>query len=255
MTITEAPVHASLAAADLARARAWYAEKLGWEPSVEPPGTLVYEVLGSAFTVFETPFAGTAKNTVITWNTGDVSAEMTRLRARGVVFEEYDFGEFKTVDGIMSDPGGSQSAWFRDSEGNIVAIVSSPDDPRPPTLSATIAASDLRRARAFYADTLGFQPMVEEEGIFLGYQSGASSFLVYQTSFAGTAKNTVAVWRLKGLVDEVARLRQRGVVFEEYDFGPEGATVAGILSDVHGPLNSWFRDSEGNVLAIAEDRG
>jgi catechol 2,3-dioxygenase-like lactoylglutathione lyase family enzyme len=254
MKITDAPIHASLAATDLARARAWYADKLGWEPSAEPPGTLVYELLDSAFTLFETPRAGTAQNTVLTWNTGDVSSDVARLRARGVVFEDYDFGEIKTVDGIMSDPSGGQSAWFKDSEGNIISIVSAPDDPRPPSLSATLAAADLGRAKAFYADSLGFQPMFEFEGEVLGYQSGNSTFIVYRTTFAGTARNTVAVWRLKGIVDEVARLRERGIEFEDYDFGADGATVAGILSDEDGPVNAWFTDSEGNILAIAEDR-
>lgn len=254
MQITDAPIHASLAATDLARARAWYRDKLGWEPSTEPPGTLVYELLGSAFTLFETPHAGTAQNTVLTWSTASVPAEVARLRARGVVFEDYDFGEIKTVDGIMTDPSGGQNAWFKDSEGNIVSIVSSPDDPRPPSLSATLAAADLGRAKAFYADALGFQPMFELADVVLGYQSGPSTFIVYQTTFAGTAKNTVAVWRLKGIVDEVARLRERGVEFEDYDFGPDGATVAGVLSDQDGPVNAWFTDSEGNILAIAEDR-
>src|SRR5690349_20914602 len=115
MQITDAPVHASLAAVDLARARAWYSEKLGWEPSNEPEGTLVYEVFGSAFTVFETPNAGTARNTVMNWNVPDVSTEVERLRARGVTFEEYDFGEYRTVDGVMADPEGGKSAWFKDS--------------------------------------------------------------------------------------------------------------------------------------------
>ena len=125
MQITEAPIHASLAAADLERARGWYADKLGWEPSVEAPGTLVYEVLGSAFTLFETPHAGSAKNTVMTWNVPDVSTEVARLRERGVDFEDYDFGEYKTVDGVMADPDGGKTAWFKDSEDNIIALTSS----------------------------------------------------------------------------------------------------------------------------------
>ena len=117
----------------------------------------------------------------------------------------------------------------------------------------TLGVTDLARAKAFYANKLGFTPMFEVEGVIAGYQSGSSTFSVYQTEFAGTAKNTVAVWRLQGLVDEVARLRDAGVVFEDYDFGDE-ATVAGILSDEDGAVNAWFTDSEGNVLAIAEDR-
>ncbi|HET7182182.1 MAG TPA: VOC family protein [Candidatus Limnocylindrales bacterium] len=255
MRITEAPIHASLAVTDLARAREWYADKLGWEPSVEAPGTLVYEVLGgSAFTLFETPNAGTAKNTVMAWNVQDAAARVAELRARGVVFEDYDFGEYKTVDGLMTDPNGNVTAWFKDPDGNILTVVSGPDDPRPESLGAMIAASDLGRARAWYADKLGFQPMFELPGIVLGYSSGDSTFTVYQTEFAGTAKNTVGVWRLTGLVDEVARLREQGVVFDDIDFGDGDVTVGGILSDADGPVNAWFTDSEGNSLAIAEDR-
>jgi catechol 2,3-dioxygenase-like lactoylglutathione lyase family enzyme len=254
MQITDAPVHASLAVVDLARARAWYADKLGWEPSLEPPGTLVYEVIGSSFTLFETPNAGTAKNTVMAWTVADVGAEVARLRRRGVEFEEYDFGDFRTVDGIMTDPDGGQAAWFKDSEGNIISLMRSPGDTRPASLSPMLAAADLGRAKAWYAEALGFQPMFEIEGVVVGYQSGPTTFSVYQTSFAGTAKNTVAAWRLVGIVDEVARLRERGVEFEDYDFGDGDVTVAGILSDEIGPLNAWFRDSEGNSLVLIEDR-
>jgi catechol 2,3-dioxygenase-like lactoylglutathione lyase family enzyme len=254
MRITDAPVHASLAVVDLARAREWYADKLGWEPSLEPPGTLVYDVVGSNFTLFETPNAGTAKNTVMLWNVEDAAREVTRLRERGVVFEDYDFGDFRTVDGIMAGPDGSHTAWFKDSEGNIISLTSSPQDPRPPSLSPMLAASDLARAKAWYADKLGFAPMFEVAGVVVGYPSGPTTFTVYQTEFAGTAKNTVAAWRMVGIVDEVARLRERGVVFEDYDFGDGDVTVAGILSDEAGPLNAWFRDSEGNSLVLIEDR-
>jgi catechol 2,3-dioxygenase-like lactoylglutathione lyase family enzyme len=254
MQITEAPVHASLAAVDLARAREWYADKLGWEPSREAPGLLAYDQLGAGFTLFETPNAGTAQNTVMSWNVPDAGTEVARLRDRGVVFEEYDFGDYKTVNGVMSDPEGGKTAWFKDSEGNIVSITSSPRDPRPSSLAPMLAASDLGRAKSWYAGTLGFEPMFELEGVIVGYPSGSTTFSVYQTSFAGTAKNTVAAWRLKGIVDEVARLRERGVEFEEYDFGDGDATVAGILSDELGPVNAWFRDSEGNSLVLIEDR-
>src|SRR6185503_10432352 len=79
--ITDAPIHPSLAASDLARARAWYADKLGWEPTIEPPGVLVYELgPASAFTIYETPFAGTAKNTVMNWAVPDVGDAVARLR-------------------------------------------------------------------------------------------------------------------------------------------------------------------------------
>jgi catechol 2,3-dioxygenase-like lactoylglutathione lyase family enzyme len=114
---------------------------------------------------------------------------------------------------------------------------------------------DIDRAKAWYADKLGFSPASEMGGFVLDYRAGDSRFEVYKTEFAGTAKNTIGVWRLVGLRDEVARLRANGVVFEEYDFGDDEKTVDGILTDASGEdLTAWFKDSEGNILAISEDR-
>jgi len=123
--ITAAPIHPSLAVHDLAHSRSWYSDKLGWEPTIEAPGTLVYVLeSGSAFTLYESEFAGTAKNTVMNRVVPDVRAEVDRLRANGVAFEDYDFGDDeKTVDGILFDASGEDlTAWFKDSEGNILAI-------------------------------------------------------------------------------------------------------------------------------------
>src|SRR5688500_17007802 len=119
---SDAPFHPSLATADLARAREWYAEKIGWEPYLEPPGTLVYQVGDSFFSLYESEFAGTAENTVMNWNVSDLKAEVARLRENGVEFEDYDYGDFKTVYGIMTDPSGGMNAWFRDLDGNIVGV-------------------------------------------------------------------------------------------------------------------------------------
>jgi catechol 2,3-dioxygenase-like lactoylglutathione lyase family enzyme len=188
------------------------------------------------------------------WNVGDVKAEVARLRERGVEFEDYDFGEFKTVEGIMTDPNGGMNAWFKDSEGNTIGVLSSPANPdETGSVSAMIAASDLARAKGWYEDKLSLAPTSEFEGVVLTYTSGNSTFNVYLTEFAGTAKNTVAVWRFKGVRDEVARLRGRGVEFEDYDFGAE-KTVGGVLADAEGNVNAWFKDSEGNILALVEDR-
>ena len=253
--ITDAPIHPSLATKDLAKARAWYADKVGWEPTIEPPGVLVYELGGSdsAFTLYETPFAGTAKNTVMNWAVPDVRAVVNRLRERGVTLEDYDFGDFKTVDGIMETPDGFQNAWFKDLDGNIVGVVKDEKVPAGGALGAMLAAADLDRAKAWYSEKLGFEPTNEMPGFVLDYRSGNTRFEVYKTEFAGTARNTVAVWRLAGIRDEVGRLRARGVAFEEYDFGPEGRTVGGILAEGETDLNAWFVDSEGNILALAED--
>ena len=86
--LKDAPIHASLATKDLAQARSWYADKVGWEPALEPPGTLVYQVGQSFFTVYESEYAGTAKNTVMNWIVPDLRAQVARLGDRGVGFEE-----------------------------------------------------------------------------------------------------------------------------------------------------------------------
>ena len=258
MPITDAPMGPTLAVSDLARSRAWYAEKLGWEPFFELPELVLYRVGDSRFSLYTTPSAGTAKNTVMTWNVGDVDADLSRLRGNGLDFEEYDFGEVRTVDGVMTDPSGHKNAWFQDPDGNIVGLLSGPGGipgMSAGSITAMLAASDIARAKDWYASKLGYEPVYENPGAVLTYTSGGSSFTVYATSFAGTAKNTVAVWRMQGIRDEVARLRDRGVVFGDFDFGDGDRTVDGILSDQDGDVNAWFQDSEGNWLSLAEDRG
>jgi catechol 2,3-dioxygenase-like lactoylglutathione lyase family enzyme len=255
MIIADAPFHPSLAVRDLARSRAWYSDKLGWEPTLEPPGTLVYELApNAAFTLYESEFAGTAQNTVMNWNVEDVRAEVDRLRERGVAFEEYDFGDVKTVDGIMGDPTRGMNAWFKDPDGNIVGVLSPAPggDTSTPAITGMIAAADLARAMAWYRDKLGLEPVFEARDVVANYRTGDTAFSVYKTEFAGTAKNTIGVWRLEGLRDEVARLRGRGVTFEDDEFPDGDRTFGGILTDADGAdVNAWFTDSEGNILALA----
>ena len=121
--LSNLPVHANIAAFDLDRAKRWYAEKLGLTPVFEAEGdTLIYGDGEVLFTIYVSPNAGTAKNTVATWVVPNLPATMAQLRARGVVFEEYDLEDFKTVDGVMTDPDGGKGAWFLDSEGNTLAL-------------------------------------------------------------------------------------------------------------------------------------
>ena len=68
-------IHPLLATSDAVRARAWYLEKLGLEPVFEREGQLVYSVPPTVFTVYQTPAAGTAQNTVAVWGVDDLRAE------------------------------------------------------------------------------------------------------------------------------------------------------------------------------------
>ena len=111
-----------LPAKDAQRARRFYADKLGLEPVEENEGGLMYRTAaGTAFFLYETENAGTAQNTAMCWMANDLDAEMAELRERGVVFEDYDFPELKTHDGV-AEMGTERSAWFVDSEGNICCI-------------------------------------------------------------------------------------------------------------------------------------
>jgi catechol 2,3-dioxygenase-like lactoylglutathione lyase family enzyme len=115
-------VYAIAPAKDLARAKAFYKEKLDLEPAAEFDGGAMYVCAGGTqLLVYETTFAGTAENTAMGWETDDIEAEVAALKARGVVFEEYDMVGIKTVNSI-ADTGGERAAWFKDSEGNILAI-------------------------------------------------------------------------------------------------------------------------------------
>ncbi len=123
------PMSARLGAVDIGRARAWYAEKLGLKPDKEEMGgmALWYRCAGTWFLIYQTGSAGTARNTVGGWEVKGLDSIMRQLRARGVRFEDYDFGEMKTVDGVMIVPPGYRSAWFVDSEGNTLEVTESPE--------------------------------------------------------------------------------------------------------------------------------
>ena len=126
--LTELRVHSTIPASDMARARAWYAEKLGFEPILDLPSGMMYEAAeGTRFVVFPSPNAGQAPQTCMGFATSDIEREVRDLKAHGVTFEEYDLPNFKTVDSIMST-GLTRSAWFRDSEGNILGIVQLPEE-------------------------------------------------------------------------------------------------------------------------------
>ncbi len=112
----------ALPASDIARARAFY-ENLGFQPEmVTPDGSTFYRSGSVGFEVYPSGFAGTNEATAAGWQVTDFDAVITELRANGVKFEDYDFGELKTVDGVAELPDGTKAAWFKDTEGNILGV-------------------------------------------------------------------------------------------------------------------------------------
>jgi catechol 2,3-dioxygenase-like lactoylglutathione lyase family enzyme len=116
--LTDYPIHATAAALDLDRARRWYEERLGLVPAKEDMGGVWYRFAGDTWLcLYATSSAGTAQNTIAGWTVRDIEAVIGDLRSRGVAFEDYDFGDLKTIDGL-ADFGLAKAAWFKDSEGN-----------------------------------------------------------------------------------------------------------------------------------------
>ena len=123
--LKNSPVIPYIPATDIARARKFYEEKVGLVPREEIAGGVVYECAGGSWIfLYHSGAAGTSKASQAFWQVKDLEAEVRELRARGVVFEEYDMPGLKTVNGIATG-GGTKAAWFKDSEGNIMAIIQS----------------------------------------------------------------------------------------------------------------------------------
>jgi predicted enzyme related to lactoylglutathione lyase len=119
-------------------------------------------------------------------------------------------------------------------------------------VTANIPASDLQRARDFYADTLGLSPTQELPGEVLLYRTaGGTDFQVYRTDYAGQAGHTIAQWHVDDIESEVHDLKAKGVTFEVYDM--PGVEWDGEIASMEGMGRAaWFRDSEGNIMCIDE---
>jgi catechol 2,3-dioxygenase-like lactoylglutathione lyase family enzyme len=125
-------------------------------------------------------------------------------------------------------------------------------------IATRLPAQDLERARAFYAEKLGLEPVEERPG-GLRYRCGNGSFVLFASTGAASGNHTQMAWEVDDIEAVVHRLRSRGVVFEEVDV-PGLRTVDGI-AEVEGNYPSaggvgeraaWFRDSEGNLLGIGQ---
>jgi predicted enzyme related to lactoylglutathione lyase len=113
---------AALPVENLGRARTFYQEKLGLTPSRAVDGALFYEGSGnSGFLLFPTGGRPSGQHTQMAWFVKDIAQTVAELKRRGVRIEEYDVPGLKTIDGI-ADLGYEKSAWFRDSEGNLLAL-------------------------------------------------------------------------------------------------------------------------------------
>ena len=124
-------------------------------------------------------------------------------------------------------------------------------------VATRLPAQDLERARAFYAEKLGLEPVEEREG-GLRYVCASGEFALFESAGTASGDHTQMGWEVDDIEAAVRELRTRGVVFEEYDL-PGLKTVDGIAdiegnypSKGSGERGAWFRDSEGNMLGIGQ---
>ena len=129
---------------------------------------------------------------------------------------------------------------------------------RTARVATRLPAEDLERARRFYAEKLGLEPVDERPGGLL-YRGGAGDFVLFQSTGRSPGTFTQMAFEVDDIEATVASLEERGVVFEEVDI-PGFETVDGI-TEVGGNYPSkgatgeravWFRDSEGNLMGIGQ---
>jgi catechol 2,3-dioxygenase-like lactoylglutathione lyase family enzyme len=111
----------TIPAADIARARKFYEETLGFTPVSEDAAGIRYRSGSTYFEIYPTLSGASAQHTLAAWPVENLEQEVSELRDKGVEFEEYDYPELKTQNGIAELPH-EWSAWFTDSEGNILAV-------------------------------------------------------------------------------------------------------------------------------------
>ncbi len=120
--LANASVTTMLPVRDMARARAFYEGCLGLKAgNFKPDGKFEYAVGGSTLALFPKPEGTKAEHTAISFRVDDIAASVDSLKRAGVVFEDYDLPDFKTV-GHVCVLGSEKAAWFKDTEGNYLCI-------------------------------------------------------------------------------------------------------------------------------------
>ena len=116
-------VGAAIPAQDIKRARDFYEQKLGFKPTMEGgDGGVVYMFGETGFLVFPSMGRASGDHTQMAFDVDDVEESVRELKSAGIEPEEYDFPGLKTQDGIAERPDGEKSAWFKDSEGNLIGL-------------------------------------------------------------------------------------------------------------------------------------
>jgi len=257
-----------LASADPTALRAWY--ERAFDMHSDPDGFLPFGTVDLLITARDgvAPMNPEPGRVIINIHVQDAQATAAHLSAIGATWLAKL--EYRRPD----------EAWFGtviDSDGNYVQIIELTEaywaarrlrhkQARLSVLEVASAATrlpaqDLDRARRFYADKLGLLPVESRPG-GLRYECGAGGFVLFESSGRPSGEHTQMAWQVEDLESVVAELRNRGVVFDEYDM--PGLRTINSVAEVAGNYPShggvgeraaWFHDSEGNLLAVGEALG
>jgi catechol 2,3-dioxygenase-like lactoylglutathione lyase family enzyme len=117
-------ISAVLVSTDLDTSQDFYEHKVGLTLSPETiKNHLLFECgNGTTLLIYGRPKGNSADHTQVRFWTTDIDKDVSVLAANGVEFDEYDTQTFKTVDHIVTSPGIGRSAWFKDPDGNTIAV-------------------------------------------------------------------------------------------------------------------------------------
>lgn len=199
------------------------------------------------------------QHTQAAWQVSDIRTEMAELRTHGIKAEDFDTrgqrpkswrtsraGLARLLARRSTSPLRSESVTGATQEQEVALVLESA------STHVMIAVKDLGRAKEFYSGMLGLTASDERHGSGIRYETQAGSwFLVYRSEFAGTAKSTCMRFEVEDVESAVRQLRDRGIVFEEYDL-PAVKTVDGIAEHESGARGAWFKDPDGNILQLGQ---
>ncbi len=256
-----------LGSSDPDRLREWYVQILGAVP--DPDGFLVFGQVAVLIDGRDDVAAKTAEpgRVILNYTVTDIAATARDLDRRGVTW-------LSRVE--YREDGGAWFGTIVDPDGNYVQLIELTSDywrqrrarhtgsplERSTLQDASIAvrlpAQDLDRARRFYSERLGLEPVETREGA-LRYACGGDSFAVFQSTGKPSGEHTQMGFTVPDIEAAVAELRARGLEFDDVQFA--GLPVTDGIVDIPGHYPSsgavgeraaWFRDSEGNLLGIGQ---
>jgi catechol 2,3-dioxygenase-like lactoylglutathione lyase family enzyme len=242
-----------LGSADPARLRQWYAEALGLQP--DPDGFFQVGHVGVLIDGRDDVAPQTVEpgRVVLNYHVADIKSAAQHLDERGE----------KWVAGVEYRDAGLWFGTVEDPDGNYVQLIeTTPEywrqkklrfgaDAGPldyASVGVRLPAQDLDRARTWYAEKLGLEPVETRDG-GLRFLCGGTEFVVFASSGAASGTHTQMSFTVPDLDLAVEGLRDRGVEFEgdvvevRGHYPSTGAT---------GERATWFRDSEGNLLGLGQ---